>query len=154
MPAAPIGLLPRIQWRTCLLVLSIAVFAASLTQPAFYFGQSAAPSSGAAAWRLLLEGWRALPRGYIEWSANPILFFSWLLNGRLPCLGSAAAVTALALMSLFLTRHGFIGPGGRPQIIVALGAGYWLWLCSALLMVCAGSALFGEKRRLQHEDES
>jgi hypothetical protein len=131
--------LPQTRWPVALTALSIALFGVALTQPAFFFGKTAA-SSGPA-WRVLLEGWRALPHGYIEWCANPALFLSWatVLRHR-PAISLAAACVSAALMLMFLSRRALALPGAGPDpAIISSGAGYWLWLGSALLMVVAGS---------------
>jgi len=127
------------RWQISLTVLSIALFSAALTQPAFFFGQTAA-SSGPAS-RLLLEGWRGVPHGYFEWLANPVLLASWIMAFGGRHRGSVAtAVLSLALMLAFLYRQMLQLPGGRPDTaIVSHGAGFWLWVGSALAMVIAGA---------------
>jgi hypothetical protein len=126
---------PPGRWRLILTLLSVATFALALTQPAFVYGRSAIPSGPA--WKLLLEGWRALPRGYLEWCANPALLFSWVaIPRRRPGSSLAAACIAAALMLLFLLRPDF-----------APYRGYWLWLGSGLLMILTGAPA---ARRLLH----
>jgi hypothetical protein len=113
---------------------SAALFAAALGEPGFFWGARA--SSPAPAWRLLLYGWEAIGHGYIEWLANPALVASWVLAfaGRRSASIGAAGI-ALALMLVFLTRHTLELPAGATAL--AYGAGYWLWLASALLMLLA-----------------
>jgi len=118
--------------------ISAALFATALTQPGFLWGQrTLAP---APAWRLLLYGWQAVAHGYIEWLANPALLASWVLalvGRRSPSLGAAGI--ALALMLVFLSRRTLELPAGPAAL--AYGAGYWLWLGSALLMLLGPTSL-------------
>jgi hypothetical protein len=124
------------RWRIPLTALSVAAFAVALTQPAFFFGNSAA-SSGPA-WRVLLQGWRAVPHGYVEWCANPALFLSWATVLRRPGISLALAGSAGVLMLIFLFRDTFFLPGAAAAtVIVSHGGGYWFWVGSALLMVVA-----------------
>jgi hypothetical protein len=123
--------------RLALTFISVLLFGAALSQTAFFWGQSAA-SSGPG-WRLLLQGWRAMPGGYVEWLANPALLISWAAcaSGR-RFLAIASACTAVALMLVFLCRRNLETPlSASGMTVVAYGPGYWLWLGSALLMVVA-----------------
>ncbi len=128
---------PVTRWRTSLTIMSVLLFGAALTQPAFFRGAQAA-SSGAG-WRLLLQGWRGVPLGYVEWLANPALLVSWIAAGRAHCrLSAASACCAATLMLAFLARRTLASPfSASGTQIVSHGAGYWLWLGSALLMVVA-----------------
>jgi hypothetical protein len=122
-----------------LTAISIVLFGVALSQPAFFWGGDS--SSSGPAGRLLLEGWRGLASGYFEWLANPALLLCWILTlrGKRPQ-ALASALLALGLMLIFLGRQTLRLPGGQPgAAIVAYGAGYWLWLGSALLMVVAAA---------------
>jgi hypothetical protein len=122
-----------------LTAISMVLFGVALSQPAFFWGSDS--SSSGPAGRLLLEGWKGLASGYFEWLANPALLLCWILTlrgNRPPAV--ASAVLALGLMLVFLCRQTLRLPGGQPgATIVAYGAGYWLWLGSALLMVVAAA---------------
>jgi hypothetical protein len=132
---------PAIRWRIPLTVLSIALFGAALTQPAFFLGKS--PHVSGPSLRLLLEGWRALPHGYVEWCANPALLVSWAtVLRRRPGISLAAACVAAGLMLMFLSRRTLALPHAGPDpllVAVSCGPGYWLWVGSALLMIVAGA---------------
>ncbi len=132
MPVSPIAGTTR----NSLVGLSILLFAAALTQPAFYWGPDG--SASGPGWLLLLRGWRGLSSGYVEWLANPLLMASWIaaVRGKLP-LASGCAGLAAALMLVFAFRHVL----AQNVHIASSGPGYWLWLASALLMTAAcGSA--------------
>jgi len=136
MPASPTARAIR----NSLPALSIALFAAALTQPAFYWGDPGDRAPGAvSAFILLLEGWRGLPAGYLEWLANPLLVATWLaaaFERRVPSLVGAGVATLLMLV--FPARgSALVLHSGMTQHLASLGAGYWLWLGSALTMVVA-----------------
>ena len=117
------------RWHSAFVIASIAAFSVSLTQPAFGQAHGASANSIGPALVLLLEGWRALPRGYFECFANPFLMLSWVLAvGRRPISSLIAACVAATLMLLFARHREF-----------TLAVGYWLWLGSGLLMVAAAS---------------
>jgi hypothetical protein len=125
------------RWQISLTAVSIALFCAALTRTAFFWGRGA-QSSGPAG-RLLLQGWRGLPAGYVEWLANPLLIISWMLAlGGVRFHSAVTAWLSVCLMLAFLLRPDLKLPGGHPDAtIVSYGPGYWLWLASALLMVIA-----------------
>ncbi len=126
----------RWRWRTPLTILSIALFLLALTQPAFFWGQAA--SSTGPSGRVLLQGWRGLTAGYVEWLANPLLLLTWVLTlrrHRSPSLASLISATAtVALMLVFLCRQTLRLPSGSADAaaILTYGVGYWLWLVSGL----------------------
>lgn len=108
------------------MLLSVLLFAAALTQTAFFWGTQGA--SAVTGWRLLLRGSSGLSGGYVEWLANPLLLASWIAALRgWRALWLAASLAAGLLMLVFLFR----------QQIHRLGPGYWLWLASAAVSVAA-----------------
>jgi hypothetical protein len=123
--------------RAALTVVSVTLCGAALSQTAFFWGHN--PASSGPGWRLLLQGWRGVPRGYVEWLANPALLISWgaCLYGR-RFLAMTSACGAVVLMLVFLCRRNLEIPiSAAGMTVVAYGAGYWLWLGSALVMVVA-----------------
>jgi len=129
--------------------ISIGLFVLAMTQTAYYevTDDPARNSAG-----LLLIGWMgALASGYIEWIANPLLFYSWVaaLHKRYwQAVGSA--VLALTLILSFLRRTEVVWTGDNGSKTVAIrgyGFGYWLWIASAAIMVTAGLALLARQLR-------
>jgi hypothetical protein len=122
--------------------ISIGFFVLAMTQTAYYEA-TADPARNSAG--LLLVGWMGVLGGYIEWIANPLLFFSWFsaLHRRYWQAVSSAAL-ALTLILSFLRRSEVVWTfdnGSRAAAIKGYGFGYWLWLASSAVMVIAGVAL-------------
>lgn len=119
--------------------ISIGVFVLAMTQTAYYevTDDPARNSAG-----LLLIGWMgAITNGYIEWFANPLLFYSWFcaLHKRYgEAVGSAAMALLLMLSFLRRSQIEWTGDNGsRVEAIRGYGFGYWLWLASAAIIVIA-----------------
>lgn len=123
--------------RVLLMLMSLLLFGGALTQPAFFLGEGAASSRPG--WQLLLRGWNGVPLGYVEWLANPALLVSWATAACAYRRASmASACCAAALMLVFLSRRTLVSAfSASATPILCRGAGYWLWLGSALLMVLA-----------------
>ena len=120
------------------LMLSVILFAASLTQEAFCVSGICSDWPG---WSILLFG--AL--GHASWFANPLLGFSWLatlFSRRLPALILALAALALAGSVLFETAV-VINEAGMSNPVTGLREGYWLWLASMAMASLA--AFFARK---------
>ena len=120
------------------LMLSVILFAASLTQEAFCVSGICSDWPG---WSILLFG--AL--GHASWFANPLLGFSWLatlFSRRLPALILALAALALAGSFLFETAV-VINEAGMSNPVTGLREGYWLWLASMAMASLA--AFFARK---------
>jgi hypothetical protein len=115
---------------------SALLYVAALLMPALRV-DSGAVAVGST---LLLQGWRGLTAGYIEWLANPLLWLSWLaLMRRRPAAALVLALATLGLMLLFLARgplHWAAQPGTHT---VQRAVGFWLWLASALCALCAAA---------------
>ncbi len=120
------------------LMLSVILFAASLTQDAFCVSGICSDWPG---WSILLFG--AL--GHTSWFANPLLGASWiaaLLARRLPAM--ILSVGALALGASFLFETSVItNEAGMANPVTGLREGYWLWLASMAFSVIA--AFFARK---------
>jgi len=133
--------------RNLAILLSILLFAVALTQTAFLLGAEARPSASAG--RLLLQGWRGLGHGYVEWLANPVMLAGWLLaiTGQRR-LAAAAALAALALMLVFACRVMLNMPlAGHTSAVTSLRAGYWLWVGSALTLSASNGRYLHEAAR-------
>ncbi|TAJ85022.1 MAG: hypothetical protein EPO41_28335 [Reyranella sp.] len=107
------------------LVLSVILFAASLTQDAFCVSGICSDWPG---WSILLFG--AL--GHTSWFANPLLAASWiaaLFSRRVPALILAFAALGLAGSFMFETNV-ITNEAGMANPVTGLREGYWLWLAS------------------------
>lgn len=107
------------------LLLSVILFAASLTQDAFCVSGICSDWPG---WSILLFG--AL--GHTSWFANPLLAASWiaaLFARRLPALVLSLAALGLAGSFLFETSV-ITNEAGMANPVTGLREGYWLWLAS------------------------
>lgn len=122
-------------------MFSILAFLLALTAPAFSFSIGPGATSSVGAAQILLQGWKALRLGYVEWLANPLLLLAWILSvshrAMLRPWALASASGALLLMLGFAARHELIVVA-QPVRIVSHGVGYWLWITSAVLAIGAG----------------
>ena len=121
-------------------VVSIIVFAVSLTQNGYYIsGEN--PKAWSPAFYSLLLGPIGLFAGIFEWLANPVLAAAWVFsfagkNKIALLLGSLAS----ALMLAFLFRQTIIASEAPTYAnIIGYGAGYWLWVISGILVVVSGA---------------
>jgi hypothetical protein len=120
-------------------LLSIAVYALSLTQPGICI------SGGCDRW----PPWSMLLMGFLQfltvssslagicWLANPLLFLAWIFSFRVRY-GLAFRLSWIALamaLSLVVTRHVLASESGNVEYITAFASGYWLWVGSIALMV-------------------
>lgn len=120
--------LPRI-----IILISVAVFAASLTQKGFSTAGEE-PGSWSPGLYLLLIGPLGLLTGVYEWFANPFLLaawtFSWFGKNKIAL---PLALVATALIVAFLLRQTMIVSEAPTYAkITGYAAGYWLWLTSAI----------------------
>jgi hypothetical protein len=120
-------------------LVSIIVFAASLTQNGYYIaGEN--PKAWSPAFYSLLLGPIGLFAGVFEWLANPVLAAAWVFslagkNKIALLLGSLAS----ALMLAFLFRPTIIASEAPTYAkIIGYGAGYWLWVTSGVLVIVSG----------------
>lgn len=121
-------------------LVSIIVFAASLTQNGYYIaGEN--PKAWSPAFYSLLLGPIGLFDGIFEWLANPVLAAAWVFslagkNKIALLLGSLAS----ALMLAFLFRQTIIASEAPTYAkIIGYGAGYWLWVTSGVLVMASGT---------------
>ena len=121
-------------------IISIIVFAASLTQDGYYIaGEN--PRAWCPAFFSLLLGPIGLFDGIFEWLANPVLAAAWVFslagkNKFALLLGSLAS----ALMLAFLFRQTIIASEAPTYTkITGYGAGYWLWVTSGALVIVSGT---------------
>ena len=120
------------------LMLSVILFAASLTQDAFCVSGICSDWQG---WSILLFG--AL--GHTSWFANPLLGFSWIATlsaRRVPALILSLAALLLAGSFMFETSV-ITNEAGMANPVTGLREGYFLWLASMALGALA--ALFARK---------
>jgi hypothetical protein len=123
-----------------IMLVSVIVFAASLTQKCFYI-EVHIPKQPPSGWYLLLIGLIGVFGGYFEWLANPVLLAAWVFSfaGKNK-VALLLGILASAFMVAFLFRHVMIASEAPTyEKIVGYGAGYWLWLTSAGLAIISGA---------------
>ncbi|PUB35449.1 hypothetical protein C8J95_101121 [Elizabethkingia sp. YR214] len=111
------------------LIISIALFIASLTQIAVNMGSDYMLSVAC-----LLLGWAEVFEGGIAWLANPLLFISWLLLLiKQPKIAAPLClITFLLSLSYLSTSTITVNEGGGKASITSYGLGYYLWLASSI----------------------
>src|SRR5207247_10014978 len=121
-------------------LVSVIVFAASLTQNGFYT-DTHIPKPPPSGWFLLLIGLIGVFGGYFEWLANPVLLGAWVFsfagkNKAALLLG----ILASAFMVAFLFRHAMIASEALTyEKIVGYCAWSWLWLTGGGLLIISGA---------------
>ncbi|WP_454858179.1 hypothetical protein [Rhizobium binxianense] len=122
-----------------LLIVSLLLYALCLAQPAYRSGV-AGRLEVTPGWLALLTGWMAVTSGMIAWLANPLLLASWVLVAfqRRAALFTAAAAMLLAL-SFLLHEQIMVDEAGNYGPLGHDGAGYWCWLASIGLTLCAAA---------------
>ncbi len=121
------------------LVLSVFLFAASLTQDAFCVSGICSDWPG---WSILLFG---VLSSQASWFANPLLLAAWiaaLFARRVPALILSVAALALGASFMFETTV-ITNEAGMANPVTGLREGYWLWLASMAMAVFA--AFFARK---------
>lgn len=117
------------------LCVSVALFAACLTQDGYYI-EGPNPRAWSPAWGLFLFGWIGVFFGVFAWLANPLLLASWYLLHKHRYRSSLyIASIALLLAGTFLL-HSHVVSSEAPTYskITGYGVGYWLWISSALVL--------------------
>lgn len=137
------------KWLKRATLVSIVLFLAAMTQPAFYQNRTAEPVTHALG--LLLSGFMGVLIGYFEWLANPLIVYSWFCARKkrvVPALIATLLAAFFILSFLSVKKMEWPGMGSDPNPDVqGYAAGYWLWLASALVMVVgSGVALVSEVR--------
>jgi hypothetical protein len=121
-------------------IVSIIVFAASLTQNSYYIAAEN-PKAWSPAFYSLLLGPIGLFAGVFEWLGNPVLLAAWVFSfARKNKIALVLGILASGLMLAFLFRHTIIASEAPTYArIIGYGAGYWLWLTSGVLVIISGA---------------
>ncbi|WP_407534988.1 hypothetical protein [Elizabethkingia miricola] len=111
------------------LIISIALFIASLTQTAVNMGSDYMLSIAC-----LLLGWAEVFEGGIAWLANPLLFISWfLLLIKQPKISLPLSLITFFLSLSYLSVSTItVNEGGGKAAITSYSLGYYLWLASSI----------------------
>ncbi len=131
-------------FKKSVLLISIGLFAVSLSQEAYCTTNLCRPSFDA-----LITGALGFLYGgaAITWLANPILFISWIsINKNLKLsfiLSFLAAVISLAF--LFFSKV-IDNEAGHVNSIISYKLGYWLWLSSSITMLIGNTILILSKK--------
>ena len=121
-------------------LLGVIVFAASLTQNCYNI-EAHNPELSSPGLYLLLIGPIGVMYGIFEWLANPVLFAAWVFSfaGKNK-IALLLGIAASALMLAFLFRRTIVASEAPTYAkIIGYGAGYWLWLTSAGLVIMSGT---------------
>jgi hypothetical protein len=131
-----------------LLCTSIILFLASLGEPVLYLAGARRLPWGYGL-DALLFGWF----GFLDdaasmsgWCANITMLLGWIFAWRrMPRTAGAMAAVAIVLMIQFHAKHTIMlrDERGVVERIAEFGAGYWLWLASAVVLGFAACALAG-----------
>ncbi len=123
--------------RLYVMLASILLFIASLTQTAYYV--SNANDGECPAFLALLTGWVGLGiGGQLAWLANPLLLLSWIFYMRKKKAALYTSMGALLVaISFTFYREIVINEAGTMGDITGYGRGYFLWLASIGLMAAA-----------------
>ncbi|MBS2022113.1 MAG: hypothetical protein JST92_06855 [Deltaproteobacteria bacterium] len=137
---------PRSPLLLATLAISVALFAACLTQKCYCSGNNGCGDSLAvlltgglgilAEFGTLSDHGLQYPVGAtFTWLANPLLVLAWFfaLRDRKVALGLAVAASALS-SSFLLFKHVIGSNAGQYTDIIGYAAGYWLWVASACVL--------------------
>ena len=128
--------------------LSVAAYVAAMPLVAFY--QARLDDEAQRSFMLLLVGPMGVLVGYLEWLANPLIWYSWRMakKGRWRTCAISSLI-AVGLVASFLLRDHMEWPlyerDPRPRI-TGHGLGFWLWLVSALSMLAAAGTRYMGRR--------
>jgi len=126
--------------RNILLALSIALYIASLTQPAYCTDERCADSAAVA-----LAGSLGffLSMAGATWLANPLLIASWIVAHKNPKASLITSLLATVLSLLFLCFSTIMdNENGTSVNITDVKAGYWLWVTSMAVMFIGNAAIY------------
>jgi hypothetical protein len=115
---------------------SVGLYALCLATDGFYVdGQN--PRAWSPGWGELIAGWIPVMEGTLAWLANPLLFLGWgTFRSRQPFVALLSSCAALALMSSFLlVKTVMVSEAPTYARVSGYGAGYWLWMLSALSLI-------------------
>ncbi|AQX08543.1 hypothetical protein [Elizabethkingia ursingii] len=130
------------------LIISIALFVASLTQIAVNMGNDYMLSIAC-----LLLGWAEVFEGGIAWLANPLLFISWfLLLIKQPKISLPLSLITFFLSLSYLSASTItVNEGGGKAAITSYGLGYYLWLASSISLFIGSLWTIISNRRAARE---
>ncbi|MYM39444.1 hypothetical protein [Duganella qianjiadongensis] len=119
-----------------------------------YYIDGPNPLAWSQAWGLLVFGWLGITTGTYTWLANPILFYAWIsmFQSRYRSSALAAIIALLLMISFFFQSTVVSSEAPTYSKIVGYGAGYWLWIGSAVIQIvgCVTILVF---RNLQKYDQ-
>jgi hypothetical protein len=130
-------------------LLSIVCFVASL-----FFEGFATETNSKSGLECLGWGWLGMFYGVgFEWLANPLLFLAWIFCFlKLRAEAILTSVGTIILMLAFLRTHSIaLDEGGNLYPIIRVGAGFWLWVTSAILCLVAALLREVKKNKLKIE---
>ena len=113
-------------------LLSIGLFVVALTQKCYCTGNSCGDSMA-----VFISGIIGIYAGgaVLCWLANPFLFFSWLFIGKNKTSLALSSIAFLIAISFLLFNKIITTEAGHYGEITEYRLGYWLWVCSSLVMV-------------------
>jgi hypothetical protein len=139
--------------------LSIALYAASLTQTAISLRNPGGTGNYHALEMLLIGAigylGGAVPE-WIIWLANPLYLASILLLFRRSNYGMKTSLAASLLAASFACWNDIlVSENGRTAPIIALKPGYFLWLAAMLVLTVGWSLHFsGNRRQREVQDDA
>ncbi len=135
-----------------LTVLSIALYILSMFFTPFYVANPKADIYSNSFF-MLLSGWMAVLGGglflTLIWLANPLYFFGGFLILNKEKF-AVVPVTAALLLALYFTTLDSVmdGESGKTTAITQLGAGFYLWISSFIVLFIASINLFNKNNKL------
>lgn len=121
-----------------ILIISILVYFTSLTQPAFTFNDLDGQNTHSSISLLLMGGFVIAGGGLLEWIiwlANPLYFIGLFRLFKDNRSSKYFSVLACILAISFSTwKEILASESGRTATIEKLNSGYWLWICSLILL--------------------
>lgn len=121
------------------LMLSLIIFLVSLTQNGFTYQDADSEKTFSSFSLFIAGGFAILGCGFLEWLvwlANPLYItsFIFLLNGSKKA--ALCGITAVvAGVSFLFWKEVLISESGRMDPIIAFESGYYLWVCSMLILL-------------------
>ncbi len=133
-----------------LTVLSIALYLLSLFFTPFYVANKEADIYSNSFY-MLLSGWMAVLGGglflTVIWLANPLYIFGTFLVLNKEKFAVIPVTLSLLLAIYFTTLDSVIdGESGKTTAIKQLGAGFYIWILSFVMMFIAGVLLFRNEK--------
>lgn len=100
---------------------------------------------------MLLAGWMAVLGGGLFltmiWLANPLYFYTVFFIMNKVKFGIVPAILCVLLAVYFMTLDSVMdGESGATTDITKLGAGFYLWISSFIVLLVAGGYLFKNKK--------